>query len=193
MSSSDWSFLPVSACRHADRTIASLLITRSSRLVSHGVKFCNRKTWLPPRCLLESFESIREDFKRPWILDVKQIHRSQRERCPLRSSSTAHTVRVSSSLRDCRTRLHSERHPERCTNRSASVRLIANGYRSSFCLASCYSYVIREQSFLLLSHGFDSYEIRLLHHLSVPSRLVVQRAFASPSLAFQRSSQSEWV
>jgi hypothetical protein len=49
------------------------------------------------------------------------------------------------------------------------------------------------QSFLLHSYSFCSCMLRLLHHISVFSRLVVQRAFASPSLAFQRSSQSERI
>ena len=50
-----FSFLEHSACRHAGRTIAYALL-RSSRLVSQ------RALRLRPRCLLESFESIREDF-----------------------------------------------------------------------------------------------------------------------------------
>ena len=49
------------------------------------------------------------------------------------------------------------------------------------------------KSFLFHSYGCCSRMLRLLHHISVFSRLVVQRAFASPSLAFQRSSQSERI
>src|SRR5208282_3599005 len=142
-----FSFLEHSACRHAGRTIAYALL-RSSRLVSQ------RALRLRPRCLLESFESIREDFiaakvygKKTLLLairgslrqprnfaNVEQIHRGQRERCPLRTSTTVHGICVACSLRNCRASLHAERHTERCTYGPASVRLIADRDRGRFSL-----------------------------------------------------------